>query len=58
MSEPRIEVLGTESFAVSGDAHLLVTFLNKILKDKNLIFGMTRSGEDGRITLTIYEVIE
>ncbi len=58
MSEPRIEILGAESFAVNGDVHLLVTFLNKVLKDKNLIFGMARSGEDGLVSLTVYEVIE
>ncbi|HOB22087.1 MAG: DUF4264 family protein [Firmicutes bacterium] len=32
----------------------LVTFLNKQLKDRDLIFGLTRS--EGKLEITIYEV--
>jgi hypothetical protein len=32
----------------------LVTFLNKQLKDRDLIFGLSRA--EGKLTVTIYEV--
>lgn len=52
--EARIEVVGEGTFAVEGDVHLLVTFLNKMLKDRGLIFGLSRS--EGAAKVTIYEV--
>lgn len=54
VEEARIDVIGEGTFALDGDVHLLVTFLNKMLKDRGLIFGLTRSGEEYRVT--IYEV--
>lgn len=53
--EARIDVLGEGSFAVEGDVHLLVTFLNKMLKDRGLIFGLTRARGEAKVT--VYEVI-
>jgi hypothetical protein len=52
--EPRIDVVGEERFALQGDVHLLITFLNKMLKDRGLIFGLTRP--DDQFKVTIYEV--
>lgn len=54
-SQPRIELLGQVTVALSGETHRLVTFLNQTLKDHNYIFGLTRA-PDGRTTLAVYQV--
>lgn len=56
VAEARIDTLGQATVELSGDVHLLVTFLNKTLKDDGLIFGLTRTGE-GQSTFTIYRVV-
>jgi hypothetical protein len=56
MEEARIETLGQTTVALTGDVHLLVTFLNKTLKDDGLIFGLTRPGQ-GESTFTVYRVV-
>ena len=52
----RIDTLAEEIFEFRDDAHRIVTFLNKTLKYRNLIFGLTR-GEDGAYKLRVYEVV-
>ncbi|MFS8544416.1 MAG: YpmA family protein [Limnochordales bacterium] len=49
----QLQVIGSESLALQGDVHRLVTFLNQCLKDEGLIFGLTRV-DDGRYRLTVY----
>lgn len=49
----RLEVIGSETFGLQGDVHRLVTFLNQCLKDRELVFGLTRV-DDGRYRLTVY----
>ncbi|MFO7312031.1 MAG: DUF4264 family protein [Bacillota bacterium] len=51
--QERLEVIGSETFALQGDVHRLVTFLNQCLKNRELIFGLTRV-EDGVYRLTVY----
>lgn len=53
--ESQIKFLASKQFAVSGDVHQIVTFLNRILKDDNLIFGLSTSAE-GIYRLSIYRV--
>jgi hypothetical protein len=50
-----LNVLGTAEFELEGEYSQVVTFLNKTLKDKNLIFGLRRTPE-GRLCLTVYQV--
>lgn len=54
MKEERIQELGRQTFALTGEVHLLVTFLNKVLKGRNLIFGLSKAEGEGRYTLTVY----
>jgi|GEM_PF-3544814 len=49
----QLQVLASETLALQGEAHRLVTFLNQSLKGEGFIFGLTRVG-DGRYRLTIY----
>lgn len=53
--EDVFEVLNMQSFKLEGDVHRLVTFLNKTLKRKGYVFGLTQE-PDGKKTFTIYRV--
>lgn len=53
--EAAIDLLGQATVAVTGETYRLVTFLNQTLKDRNLIFGLTR-GSDGGATFSVYQV--
>ncbi len=50
--EPRLEIIAQKSFAYYPDMYKVVDFLNKTLKDKNVIFGLTK--KDEKLTITIY----
>jgi len=54
LEEKNIDIIGQESFKLEGDYHRLVTFLNQCLKDRNLIFGLSK--KDSSLCLRIYEV--
>lgn len=47
----KLPVLGEKSFRLKGETHQLVTFLNKTLKDRDLIFGLTLDGLKYRIII-------
>ena len=49
----QLQVLASETLALQGEVHRLVTFLNQSLKEEGFIFGLTRVG-DGRYRLSIY----
>ncbi len=53
--EKDIVVLAQDNFDLDGEYYRLVTFLNQSLKDRGLIFGLTKQEE--RLSLKIYEVI-
>lgn len=48
-----LAVLAREHLAIEGEMHRLVTFLNRNLKTRGLIFGLSRA-EEGGFLLTIY----
>ncbi len=52
----KLELIAHKSFANYEQMYLVVDFLNKNLKDKNLMFGLTKDGEKDNMTITIYEV--
>ncbi|HAZ21524.1 MAG TPA: DUF4264 domain-containing protein, partial [Firmicutes bacterium] len=47
----KLPILGEKSFRLKGETHQLVTFLNKTLKDRDLIFGLTLDGTNYRIII-------
>lgn len=49
-----LPVIGAEAFRLPLEPHHLVTFLNRSLKRRDIIFGLEREGEGFR--LTIYDV--
>jgi len=48
-----LQAMASETLALTGDVHRLVTFLNRALKEHGFIFGLKRAGED-QYHLTIY----
>ena len=48
-----LKVLASGTFAVEGEAYKLITFLNQTLKDKGIIFGMSKR-PDG-LVVTVYQ---
>lgn len=53
MPHTGLPIIGEQTFAIEGEVHQLVTFLNKMLKDRDLIFGLSR--EEGRYWITVYD---
>lgn len=53
MDENGLKVKAIKEFSDKDDLYLIVDFLNKSLKDKNLIFGLKRQGD--KQVITIYE---
>lgn len=58
MSEDKgkLELIAARSFPASPEMIHLVDFLNKSLKDKAVMFGLTKDKEKNEMTLTIYEI--
>jgi len=48
-----MKIKALKEFAGRNDMYEIVDFLNKSLKDTNLIFGLKKDGE--KMTITIYE---
>jgi len=51
-----LRVIGQEVLELSGEYGRMITFLNQILKDRGLVFGLSKSGD--KLSLTIYDTQE
>ncbi len=48
-------IIGTHVCTATDDLYLLVDFLNRNLRDKDVIFGLSKNPEqDGTMVLTLY----
>jgi hypothetical protein len=52
----KLELIAHKSFSNYDQMYLVVDFLNKSLKDKKLMFGLTKDSSNEKMTITIYEV--
>ncbi|MFZ5900208.1 MAG: YpmA family protein [Bacillota bacterium] len=48
-----LEMIANQSFAAYDEMYRVVDFLNKALKNRGLIFGLTQE-KDGSMTIAIY----
>ena len=57
MQEPKdkLEIIAVKSFPNNPDLVLVVDFLNKSLKDRNIMFGLTKEKNREEMTINIYE---
>ncbi len=53
MGEGKMNIKAIKEFEKEVELYQIVDFLNKSLKDKNLIFGIRKNGD--KSTITIYE---
>ncbi len=56
MDAGKLELIATKQFSQWDEFYKVVDFLNKSLKEKKLMFGLTKSREDNSMTLSIYEI--
>jgi len=52
----KLELLAKKTFDGSPELIKVVDFLNKTLKSKKIMFGLTRDRETGEMTISIYEI--
>ncbi len=51
----KLELIAFKSFSMYEDMYKVIDFLNKNLKDKKIMFGLTKNSEENNLTITIYE---
>lgn len=51
----KLELIAVKTFKNYDDMYKVVNFLNNTLKDKKLIFGLTKDSANGTVTISIYE---
>lgn len=50
-----LHVVASIDLKATEDLYVLVDFLNRNLKDKEIIFGLSKSHEEGQYTVTLYK---
>ena len=53
--EAKLELIASKSFPYYEDMYKIIDYLNKNIKDKRLIVGLTKDKENGEATINIYE---
>lgn len=53
-NEGILELIAVKSFKSYDEMYKVVDFLNKSLKDKKVVFGLTKDTQNGRMTISIY----
>ncbi len=56
INDDKLELLALKSFEAYEDMYKVVDFLNKSLREKKLMFGLTKNQETGKMVISIYEV--
>lgn len=51
----KLELIASKRFATNDELVYVIDFLNKNLKIKNIMFGLTKDSESGEMTINIYE---
>jgi hypothetical protein len=53
---PQLTLIAKRSFKEWAEFYQVVDFLNKTLKGRKLLFGLTKDSEKGEMVLAIYEM--
>ncbi|MEW6770662.1 MAG: YpmA family protein [Bacillota bacterium] len=53
---PQLTLIAKRSFKEWAEFYQVVDFLNKALKSRRLLFGLTKDTEKGEMALAIYEM--
>lgn len=52
----KLELLARKTFGGSPELIKVVDYLNKTLKSKKIMFGLTKDRDTGEMTISIYEI--
>lgn len=52
----KLELIAARSFKPYDEMYKIVDYLNKNLKHKKVMFGLTKNKENGSMTISIYEI--
>jgi len=55
METNRLVTLATQTIHHSDPMYYTVDFLNRTLKEKGLVFGLTKGEEEGTLQIAVYE---
>lgn len=51
----KLELIALKSFAINPELVYIIDFLNKSLKEKRIMFGLTKDKEKNEMVINIYE---
>jgi len=51
----KLELIAVKSFKTYDEMYKVIDFLNKTLKDKRIIFGLTKDTANDTMSISIYE---
>jgi len=54
-SEGKLEHIASKEFETWSELYKVIDFLNKNLKEKNIMFGLTKDSEKETMTISIYQ---
>ncbi|MFX4260686.1 YpmA family protein [Pelotomaculum propionicicum] len=54
--EGKLELIASKSFKSYDEMYRVVDFLNKTLKDKKVIFGLTKDKSNDTMSISVYEI--
>lgn len=52
----KLELIASKTFKADPELVYIVDFLNKTLKDKHIMFGLTKEQDKDEMTINIYEI--
>lgn len=55
-NKDKLELIASKTFKPYDDMYKVVDYLNKTLKHKKVMFGLTRDQETSSVTITVYEI--
>lgn len=55
-AKDKLELIATKKFKHYEDMYKIVDYLNKTLKHKHVMFGLTKDPDDSSMNISIYEI--
>lgn len=55
-SQGKLELIAIKEFSNHAEMYKIVDFLNRSLRDYNLMFGLSKNKESGTVNISVYEV--
>ena len=52
----KLELIATKTLTTNDELYKIVDFLNKTLKEKKVMFGLTKNTTENTMTISVYEV--